>query len=320
MPRTTGHRGTARPVTSAPRAAAILFVLQLLLSLAAATASAQPRDDLIGRLAVHTIAAEDTLVDLAVQYEVGFVEMAAANPGIDPWLPRPGTNILIPSAHLLPTVPRRGIVINLADQRLYFFPARGEAQSYPIGVASDGVTITVGTARVIRKRVNPVWVPPPSVRAEMPDLPESVPPGPDNPLGAFALDLSWTSTAIHGTNSPYGVGRRVSHGCFRLYPTGIEKLFPQVAIGTEVRVVNQPVKMGWSGGKLLLEVHPTLEQADQIEAQGRSEPVDLPDLQMTLMDFAGAIADEIDWGAVHRIAREHRGLPVPVLKPSMTAR
>jgi len=313
MPKTRLRAATAAAASRVGWAAVLLALLL------AAPAAAQ-RDDLLGRLSVHTVSAEDTLVDLAVQYDVGFVELVAANPGIDPWLPAAETNLLIPSAHLLPFGPRRGIVINLADQRLYYFPPRGAAQSYPIGVASEGGSITLGTARVVRKRVNPVWIPPPSVRAEMPDLPDAVPPGPDNPLGAFALDLSWTSTAIHGTNSPYGVGRRVSHGCFRLYPEDIEKLFPQIAVGTEVRVIDQPVKMGWSGGKLLLEVHPTLEQADQIEAQGRSEPVDLPDLQMTLMDFAGAIADEIDWGAVHRVAREHRGLPVPVLKPAGSPR
>lgn len=275
---------------------------------------AQARDDVVGRFAVWAARAEDTLLDLAMQHGLGFVEIVAANPGVDPWLPGTGTVISLPCAHLLPAAPRRGIVINLADQRLYFFPTAGAVQTYPIGIAADGVAIEVGRGRVIRKRKDPVWVPPASVRAEAPELPLSVPPGPDNPLGAFALDLSWTSTAIHGTNNPYGVGRRVSHGCFRLYPDDIAALFPQVAIGTEVRIVDQPVKLGWSEEGLLLEVHPTLAQADEIEAHGRAEPVDLPDLEMLVMEAAGAMADDLDWRALRRVAREHLGIPFPILR------
>lgn len=275
---------------------------------------AEARDDIVGRFAVWAARSEDTLLDLAIQHDLGFVETAAANPGVDPWLPGAGTVVSLPCAHLLPAAPRRGIVINLADQRLYFFPPAGPVQTYPIGIAADGVAIEVGLGRVIRKRRDPVWIPPASVRAEAPELPQAVPPGPDNPLGAFALDLSWTSTAIHGTNNPFGVGRRVSHGCFRLYPDDIATLFPQVAIGTEVRIVDQPVKLGWSAEGLMLEVHPTLSQADEIEAHGGAEPVDLPDLEMLVMEAAGAVADDLDWRALRRVAREHLGIPFPILR------
>lgn len=300
-------------------AAAFLTALQGRVPLAAPAPSPLPKEDAVGRPSVHTASDEDTLLDIAMQYDLGFVEMVAANPNVDPWLPGAGTLVAIPSKHLLPAGPRRGIVINLADQRLYHFPAPGTIESYPMGVAAEGVTIVLGTARVVRKRVNPVWIPPPSVRAAAPDLPDMVPPGPDNPLGAFALDLSWPSTAIHGTNSPYGVGRRVSHGCFRLYPRDIERLFRQVAVGTEVRVVDQPVKIGWSTDVLLLEVHPTLDQADEIETYGKADPVELPDLPMALMEMAGALADEIDWPTVRRIAMQHLGIPAPVLKSQIAA-
>lgn len=294
-----------------------LLVLSVLLAVQTTSiARAQLSHDLLGEPNRHVVSADDTLLDVARWYDLGFVEIVAANPAIDPWLPRAGTVVLLPTAHVLPSAPRRGIVINLADQRLYYFPPRGPVQSYPIGIASDGMEIVLGVTRVVGKRVNPTWVPPPSVRADAPDLPPAVPPGPDNPLGAFALDLGWTSTAIHGTNNPDGVGRRVSHGCFRLYPEDIAKLFPQVAVGTEVHVVNQPVKVGWSDETLLLEVHPTLEQADELESRGAATPTVHPDLAMTVMELAGAAFDEIDWPRVEQIAREHRGIPYPILVPN----
>ena len=290
-----------------------VFALPFML-LAISVGPAAVSDDMLGRAGLHVTAATDTLLDLALEHDLGFVEIVAANPGLDPWLPGAGRPVLLPTAHLLPASPRRGIVINLADQRLYYFLPRGAVRTYPIGVSSEGVTISLGTARIVGKRVNPVWFPPPSVRAEAPDLPESVPPGPDNPLGAFALDLSWPAPAIHGTNNPYGIGRRVSHGCFRLYPEDIEKLFRQVAIGTEVTVVNQPIKLGWSAGTLFLEVHPTLEQADELELRGTASPAALPDLRMLVMEMAGAAADEVDWAAVNRIARQHKGVPFQILR------
>lgn len=286
--------------------------------LAISVTSAQATD-LIGAVRTHIAVEADTLPDLARENGLGFVEIVAANPGVDPWLPGAGTRIVLPTTHLLPTAPRRGIVINLADQRLYFFPPGRLVQTYPIGVPSAGAGLQTGTTRVVSKRTNPTWVPPASVREEDPELPLAVPPGPDNPLGDFALDLEWTSVVIHGTNRPYGIGRRVSHGCFRLYPENIAALFSQVPIGTPVTVVNQPVKTGWVEGDLYLEIHPTLDQADEIEVAGAFTPAPIPNLDRLVFEAAAPLAERIDWATVDRVARERRGIPTLVFQRDAVA-
>jgi L,D-transpeptidase ErfK/SrfK len=166
----------------------------------------------------------------------------------------------------------------------------------------------------VEKRKNPTWFPPPSLRAERPELPESVPPGPDNPLGDFALSLEWPNFVIHGTNKPDGVGRRVSHGCIRLYPENIETLFAMVPVGTPVTIVDQPVKTGWSDGALYLEVHPTQAEADQVEAEGViADPAPL-DVESVILAKAGKRRDAIDWPVAARTAQERRGLPVRITR------
>lgn len=277
---------------------------------AAARPGAAQRDDLIGRNRLHVVAAGETLVDLAVAYGVGYVELAAANPEIDPWLPAVGAEVVIPGEHILPDAPRRGIVINLAELRLYHFAAERVA-SMPIGIGSEGAETPTGVTSVAGKRRNPTWWPPPSIRAERPDLPSSVPPGPDNPLGDYALELGWPLYRIHGTNRPYGVGRRVSHGCIRMYPQDIEALFRAVPVGTPVRVVDQPFKAGWQQGRLYLEVHPTQAEADAIEAGGAA--VDWPphDPTDTIRAAAAAAGADValDWAEIGRIARARLGVP-----------
>lgn len=287
------------------------IIISLTLLAAAVAASAQ---DIIGSTRSYIAIEADTLPDLAREYSLGYVELIAANPKIDPWLPQAGTTIVLPTAHILPSAPRRGIVVNLADQRLYFFAPGLAPESYPIGVPTAGAGLQTGTTRVISKRIDPTWIPPASVRAEEPELPSTVPPGPDNPLGSFALDLEWASVVIHGTNRPYGIGRRVSHGCFRLYPEDIEALFKKVPIGTPVTVVNQPVKLGWVEESLLLEVHPTLEEADELEATGAFAPSTLKDLDRLVLEAAAPLPELIDWAMVDRIAFERRGIPTAIFR------
>lgn len=276
--------------------------------------TARASEDLIGADLVHVVAADEVLVDLAVRYRVGYVELAAANPGVNPWVPDIGTELLIPGRHILPDAPREGIVLNLAELRLYHFAADGRIATMPIGIGSDGQETPQGETSVVGKRKDPTWIPPDSVRREQPDLPAAIGPGPANPLGAYALDLGWPLYRIHGTNRPYGVGRRVSHGCIRLYPADIERLFAAVPVGTVVRVVDQQVKAGWSGGRLFLEVHPTQKQADDIE-EGRPPGFAFAEdpVQRILNALGESIAaDVIDWDAVERIARERRGVPEPI--------
>ncbi len=273
--------------------------------------------DLIGKLLAITTNEEDTLVGIARRHDLGFVELLAANPGIDPWLPGPDTTILLPAAHLLPDARRRGIVVNLAEQRLYYFPASPEpVVTFPVGSGKAGSETPLGATYIARKRERPWWVPPPSIRAERPELPAVVAPGPDNPLGAFALDLGWPGYVIHGTNKPIGIGRRVSHGCIRLYPEDISRLFGRVQVGTPVVVVDQDVKLGWFGDELYLEVHPTQLQADELEAGGRFNARPIPDLEARVRTAAGPQADRIDWAIVRAAAGERRGIPVRITRPA----
>lgn len=288
------------------------------IALAVVLAASVHAGTLIGTVTTHKAVASDTLVDLARDNDLGFGEIAAANPGVDPWLPKPGTRIVLPTGHLLPDVPQRGIAINLSDQRLYFFPPGRAPQSYPIGVPTPDVPLRTGTTRVIAKRENPTWIPTASEHAEDPDLPQSVPPGPDNPLGAFALYTDWTGIVIHGTNKPYGIGRRVSHGCIRLYPEDIEALFKQVPVGTSVTFVDQPAKVGWVDGTLYLEVHPTLDQAYEIEITGKFTPAPIPGLDGLVLEAAVPLEEEIDWRAVDRVAEERLGIPTPISRSRTT--
>lgn len=211
---------------------------------------------------------EDTLSGLARAYGLGYDELIAANPGVDPWLPGDRTPVLLPTQFVLPDTPREGIVLNIASKRLFYYPhmPAGEPQvvkTFPIGIGRVGWETPIGTTQVVAKAVNPSWYVPASVRREHAELgtplPKVVPPGPDNPLGTRVLKLEMPGYLIHGTNQPYGVGMRVSHGCIRLYPENIEYLYELVAIGEPVRIINEPFLIGERDGELLFEAHVPLE-------------------------------------------------------------
>lgn len=271
--------------------------------------------DLIGEIGIHVAGPEDVLHDVARRHDLGFVELRAANPSVDPWFPGDGASVTLPTAHLLPNTGRRGIVINFADQRLYYFRRdKGTVTSFPVGIAVRKGDARLGTTEIVDKHANPTWYPPASVRAEEPDLPESVPPGPDNPLGAFALYLGWEHYLIHGTNKPDGVGRRVSHGCIRMYPEDIQALYARAAIGTPITFVDQPIKVGWSDGALYLEAHPTQDEVDEVELDGKvSDPSPL-DARPLILAKAAGFDDRIDWPLVERTVRERRGIPVRITR------
>jgi L,D-transpeptidase ErfK/SrfK len=260
---------------------------------------------------VHT-RGEDTLLDIARNHDLGYREMIAANPGVDPWLPGQGTEVVVPSVHLSPEAPADGIVVNLAEQRLYFFPTGGERVSYPIGIGRAGWPIPIGTTEVVEKREAPTWYPTASARREEPTLPETIPPGPENPLGTHALYLGWPRYLIHGTNEPYGVGRRVSRGCIRLYPEDILPLFEQVEFGTPVRVINDPVKLGWIGGRLFIEAHPPLSQESETPPEEALQSTPTPELAARIAELAEDASGEVDWERVAAALRERRGVPLAV--------
>jgi L,D-transpeptidase ErfK/SrfK len=219
----------------------------------------------------------------------------------------------LPDYYLLPDAPWHGIVVNLAEQRLYYFPpGGGRIETYPIGVGVEGRSTPIGTTTVISKEANPIWYPPPSIHAEDPDLPAAMPPGPANPLGAFALHLGWRGYLIHGTNKPDGVGRNVSHGCLHLYPEDIERLFREVPVGTSVRVISQAVNAAWVGDGLYVQVHLSKSQADEIDVMGSFAPKIPPDLAARVTRAVTDRTVRIDWAAVRRAGIERTGLPVRI--------
>ena len=227
-----------------------------------------PGQSVVGEPQVVFTSDSDTLSDLARTYGLGFDELVAANPGVDPWVPGSNTPVLLPTQFVLPDVPRRGIVLNIASKRLFYFPAMPEGaqqvvKTYPIGIGRVGWETPLGSTSVIDKARDPHWFVPASVRrehAEMGDpLPAVVPPGPDNPLGHRVLKLEMPGYLIHGTNQPYGVGMRVSHGCVRLYPENIELLYELVEVGEPVIIVNEPYLLGSRGSQLYFEAHELLE-------------------------------------------------------------
>lgn len=268
----------------------------------------------------------DTLSDLARTYGLGYDEIIAANPGVDPWLPGADTPVVLPTQYILPDVDHRGVILNIATKRLFYFPAPAEGElqqvlTYPIGIGRVGWETPLGETTVVSKAKDPHWWVPASVRrehAELGDpLPSVVPPGPDNPLGHRVLKLNMPGYLIHGTNAPYGVGMRVSHGCVRLYPENIEFLYELVAVGEMVMIVNEPYLFGRRDNKLFFEAHEPLEDdlvpADerlallidkQVDAVGQPLNDHLRDHVKTLAsDPHGLVVNVIQYDPVEYMAR-----------------
>jgi L,D-transpeptidase ErfK/SrfK len=277
--------------------------------------SAPPVPRLIGDLETITSKYEDTLVHLARKYNVGFVELRAANPGIDPWLPGKNTQLIIPTQHILPDAPQQGIVINLPEMRMYFYITPGEPPaSFPIGIGRSGLTTPLGTTTVERMGTDPIWYPTDRMRKEDPKLPVAVPPGPENPMGTHAMYLGWPSYAIHGTDKPYSIGRRLSSGCIRMYPEDILTVFDNVDPGTQVTVVDQPVKTAWINDQYYIQVHPTQEQSDILSKDAVHHsiyPLNDADIK-TILAGAGDATDHLDWAKIKKAVRERRGIPIIV--------
>jgi L,D-transpeptidase ErfK/SrfK len=232
----------------------------LLGSFTAVSQAARHQSDgnLFGKFQSYTVESGESLIELARKFDLGFNAIVAANPGVDPWIPSAGCRIDLPTARILPDHQSRpGIVINLPELRLYYFPKEpsNSVVTFPLGIGDQGRDTPLGRYRVVEKTVKPVWHVPSSIRSESPGLPRVVPPGPDNPLGSRAMRLSRHDLLIHGTNRPWGIGRKSSHGCLRLYPEDIVKLFKMVRLGTSVTVIDQPLKACVHGGKIFLEVH-----------------------------------------------------------------
>ena len=276
-----------------------------------------PDQDVVGEPQVVFASDTDTLSDLARQYGLGYDEIIAANPDVDPWLPGEGTPVILPTQYVLPDVERQGVVLNIATKRLFYFPAAGEGEAqrvltYPIGIGRVGWETPIGDTTVVSKARDPQWWVPASVRREHAEmgnpLPRVVPPGPDNPLGHRVLKLEMPGYLIHGTNQPYGVGMRVSHGCVRLYPENIELLYELVDIGEAVTIINEPYQFGERDGLLYFEAHAPLED-DEVAPEER-----LMALLDARVDAAGAALNPHLQSHVQAVAAEPHGIPVAVVQ------
>lgn len=274
-------------------------------------------DTVIGEVQRVIARHEDTLLDIGRRNGVGYEEIVAANPGVDPWLPGEGTEVLIPSRYILPDAPREGVVVSLAEHRLYYFPPSkaGEplvVKTYPISIGKMDWKTPLGNTRIIHKRERPAWYPPESVRrehaAEGRPLPKVVPPGPDNPLGEYAmrLDIPGGAYLIHGTNRPAGVGMQVTHGCIRMFPEDIAEFYKLVPVNTKVLMIDQPYKMGWQGSELYIEVHAPLQGQDESRFS-------LTNITRLLVSATQDREVAIDWARAEKAFIRASGVPEPVV-------
>lgn len=279
----------------------------------AAKWSLAENQDVVGRVDWHRVSEADTLVAIARRFGVGYEAIVRANPMFDIWLPEAQRALKLPMQFVLPPGPRQGLVLNLAEMRLYYYPNEGPKQvfSYPVGIGREGWQTPVTTTRITDKTSNPNWYPPQSIRDEALDagvvLPDVVPAGPENPLGSHALRLGISGYLLHGTNRPAGVGMRVSHGCIRLYPEDIVALFDLVDVGAELRIIDAPVKLGWLRNELYIEVHPAAYAPDG--EIGRSSIVAIDKLKAQLGKNQSLTLDAV---ALQLALDEVSGVPVRI--------
>ena len=305
-------------------------------------------DGVVGSVTIIESVAEDTFVDIARRHGLGYNDLKRANPDVDPWLPGEGTRIVLPTRYVLPDAPRRGVVLNLPEYRLYYYPPAeaGEARvvhTWPISIGRMDWETPLGATRVVAKAERPSWYPPASIRAEHAadgnPLPRVGPPGPDNPLGNHALRLGLPGYLIHGTNRPAGVGMRVTHGCIRMFPEDIAVLFPMLPVGAPVSIVNQPVKFGWQSGALFVEAHEMLARVaeaseaattdsavadERLPADAEAVVIAPPETALTAMTRAYVAATrakpaDADWASMEAVVADARGVPVAVGVPAPVA-
>ena len=270
-------------------------------------------ESLVGRTQAYVARYEDTLLDIARRFGMGISEMRLANPETDLWLPGEGAEVRLPSQFLLPVAPRSGLVINVPEMRVYYYP-KGESVVYtwPVSIGRVGWETPLGRTSIVRKAERPTWFPPDSIREEYLErgetLPRAVGPGPDNPLGSHALYLGLPAYLIHGTNRPYSIGMRVSHGCVRMYPEHVVELYELAGTGTPVTLVHQGVKAGWSGDELFMEVHPEIDVPD---AEARLSMTDAVTSIIAATPQDGP-RFTVDWKRVEEALAAANGIPVAV--------
>lgn len=275
----------------------------------AATFPLPPKgDDIIGQVQTTVVQQGDNFPKIAQRFNVTYTGLMEANPNVDPAQPQPGTVLIIPSQYILPDVPHKGIVVNVAELRLYYFPAgQNEVMTYPIGIGIQNWETPLGLMKIVEKQKDPTWYVPPDIKKELWargfHVPNQIPAGPDNPLGDYMMRLSNWTYLIHGVVDPSTVGRRSSSGCMRMYPENIQELFNAVPMGTQVRIINQPYKVGWEDGNLFMEAHLPLQEQQIADGDDKTPIVS------AINDAVKKRTVNINWDKAFVLVRQHMGLP-----------
>lgn len=287
---------------------ASLLFLSISLKVYALTFTLTPQSaNVVGEIQNYTIQQGDTFATVARKYDLGYLELVDANPNVDPEAPKVGTIIIVPTKFILPATPHKGLIVNLSELRLYYYPPNSnEVITYPVGIGREGEDTPEGVLTVIQHIKHPAWHVPESIRKmrakQGVQLSKMVPPGPDNPLGDYAMRLSNMTYLIHGTNDPLGgIGRRSSSGCLRLYPEDIAKLFFMVPQKAEVRIIDNPYKLGWTDHKIYLESHIGLKQ--------QTESVDVKPIMDFIANSTRNMHAQINWPVAKAVAQEEQGIP-----------
>ncbi len=294
---------TTRFATLKLRLALIYAAMILMAALFARVCCAAEAGGTLGEHMYYRVGRGEDLYSVAQKFDIGIGELRSANPRVNEAHLKAGTTLVLPTAHLMPNVTHQGIVINLPERRLYYFDAPGGALSFPVTVGKEGWETPTGTTYIANKRVDPTWTVPDKIRAEDPSLPAVVPPGPDNPLGKYAMDLGFPGIRIHGTNAPTSIGRQSSHGCIRMYPADIEKLFNLVPLKTKVTIINQPYKIGWQGNNLMLEVAPPA-------AGSVARNVSTEEVKAALN--RSPVRAYVNWDVIDMTVKRRDGMPVTI--------
>lgn len=274
--------------------------------------------NMVGKIAVINSQENDTLSDIARHFGLGYNDISKANPAISPWTPTPGSRVLLPLQFILPDAPHKGIILNLANMRLFYYPKKqpDKVFTFPVGIGRQGWNTPMGLTSIVAKTANPVWVVPESIHQEHREkgdsLPSVVAAGPDNPLGLYAMRLGFPRYLIHGTNKPYGIGMQISHGCVQLYPENIEVLFKKATVGMPVRIIHQPYLTAWNQDMLYLEANEPLQQWAKDKARLKKQ------LLKQLRQISAKQNAAIDWKKVDQIIDRSDGIPTPILVQSQS--
>jgi len=264
---------------------------------------------LVGRMQYHRVQQGETLLDVAREAGLGFHELRDANPNVDEWVPPAGVEVVVPSRWILPRSRYRGIVVNIPEMRMYVFPNEtrpGELvplRTWAVGIGTEEAPSPIGPFTIRSKDANPTWIVPDDIMRTMDHPRRVVPPGPENPMGAYRIRLSHGSYAIHGTNDPWSIGRLTTHGCIRLYPEDLEVLYPTVDPGMPGELVYEPVKFGVRDDHVYVEVHPDVYgRIRNLESYARAEAK------------KARVEGRIDLDRLQAAVKAQRGFPVDITK------